>query len=190
MSTYPPDEHSLGASFVAVVETADFRDHDDGSAGCLSGRPAIGRVFLECEVRSAPVIGPEVGREHAPEMRLVQDDHVIEALPADRADHALDIRILPGTRRRGHDFGDAHASHAALEHGAIDAISIAVEPAGCRVVRKGVDHLLRGPLGRGMCRDVQMHDTTAMVAQHHHTNSTRPVSVGTVKKSIDAADAR
>ena len=51
------------------------------------------------EVCSAAVIVLEVGRENAPEMRLV-DDHMIEALPLDRADHVLDIRILPRARRR------------------------------------------------------------------------------------------
>lgn len=110
-----------GASFVAVVKTADFRSHGDRSSGCLSGRSTIGRVFLEREVCSASVIVPEVGCENAPKMRLVQDDHVIEACPADRADHALDIRILPGTRRRRDDFGDAHARHAAPQHVAIVA---------------------------------------------------------------------
>jgi hypothetical protein len=42
------------------------------------------------------------------------DDDVVETLSSDRADHALDERILPGTRRRGHDLGDGHARHAAL----------------------------------------------------------------------------
>ena len=63
MSTYP-HEHSLGASFVAVMETADFRDDDDRSTGCRSGRSAIGRVFLESEMRAAPVVVPKIGPEH------------------------------------------------------------------------------------------------------------------------------
>ena len=88
-----------GDAFVTVVQTANFRAHHDGSDACLGGGPVIGRVFLEGKVGSAPVIILDVGREHAPEMPLVQDDHVIEALSADRADHTLDIWILPGTRR-------------------------------------------------------------------------------------------
>jgi hypothetical protein len=32
-------------------------------------------------------------------MRVVQDDDVIEALSSDRADHRVDERILPRTRR-------------------------------------------------------------------------------------------
>ena len=123
-------------------------------------------------------------------MRFVQDHDVIQALPAHGADHALDIRVLPRARRRGHDFSDAHARHAALEGGAIDAITISVDPGRCRVVRKGVDHLLCGPLG---VRWAVMFRCTIRRRWWHrstHTNSTRPVRVGTVKKSIDAADAR
>jgi hypothetical protein len=118
-------------------------------------------------VRSASVIVPEVGCENPPKMRLVQDHHVIEASPTDRADHALDIRILPGTRRRGDDFGDAHARPAALERNAIDAISVPVDPARCGVAREGVDHLLRRPLGCGMRRDVGMQDAPTGVGQYH-----------------------
>ena len=97
-----------GVSFVAVVETADFRHHDDGSDGCLSGRSSIRRVLVEAEMRSASVVVEKVRREDAPKMRLVHDDDVVETLPSDRADHTLDVWILPGTRRRGQDLGDAH----------------------------------------------------------------------------------
>ena len=80
------------ASFVAVVQTADFRHGDDGSDGCLSDRSSIRGVLFESEMRSAAVIVAKVRREDAPKMRLVQDDDVIETLPPDRADHALDVR--------------------------------------------------------------------------------------------------
>ena len=99
-------------------------------------------------------------------MRLVQDDDVIETLSSDRADHALDERILPGTRRRGHDLGDAHGRHAALQGRAVNPVAIAVRPAGCRVVRKGLNHLLRPPLGGRMRRGVQMEDAPSMVGEH------------------------
>jgi len=166
-----------GDALVTVVETADFREHHDGSDDGLSGGPMIGRVFLESEVRSAPVIVLDVRREHAPEVRLVQDDHVVEALPADRADYALNIRILPGTRRCRNDFGDADTSDAALEHGAISSgkasttCCAAHSAVGCAVT-------LACRMRRRWC------DSTT------RTKSTRPVSVGTVKKSIEAADAR
>ena len=93
-----------------MVQTANFRHHDDGSDGCLSGRSSIRRVLVEAEMRSASVVVEKVRREDAPKMRLVHDDDVVETLPSDRADHALDVWILPGTRRRGQDLGDAQAA--------------------------------------------------------------------------------
>ena len=81
-----------------MMKTANFGDRDDLSGGRSTGRSVIWRVLLEAEVRSTPMIVPAVGREDAPEMRLVDDDHVVETLSSDRADHALDERILPGTR--------------------------------------------------------------------------------------------
>jgi hypothetical protein len=59
-------------------------------------------------------------------MRLVDDDHVIETFSSDRADQTFDVRILPRTRRRGDDLGDAHASQSPLEDVAVDAVSISV----------------------------------------------------------------
>ena len=71
-----------GVSFVAVVQTANFRHHDDGSDGCLSGRSSIRRVLVEAEMRSASVVVEKVRREDAPKMRLVHDDDVVETLPS------------------------------------------------------------------------------------------------------------
>ena len=67
-------------------------------------------------------------------MRLVYDDDMIETLRRNRADHAFDVRTLPGTRRRGHDLGDAHARQAALEGRATDAVAISTDPAMALVV--------------------------------------------------------
>src|SRR5919112_2851024 len=103
-------------------------------------------------MRPGPVIVGKVRPEDTLKMRLVQDDDVIETLSSDRADHALDQRILPGTRRHGHHLGDAHALHAALEGRAVNPIAVPVKPAGCRVVWKGLNSLLRSPLAGRMRR--------------------------------------
>ena len=52
----------------------------------------------------------------------------METLPSDGADHPLDERILPGTRRRGQDLGDEHARHAALEGRAATQLNEEVRP--------------------------------------------------------------
>jgi hypothetical protein len=114
------------APFIAVMETTDFGDRDDRSGACSRDRSVIWRVFLKAEMRSAPMIILAVELEDAPEMRLVDDDHVIETLSSDRADQAFDIRILPWTCRRGDDFGDAHPSQSALKNVAVDAVPISM----------------------------------------------------------------
>ena len=90
-------------------------------------------------MRSSPMIEPAVSREDAPEMRLVDDDHVIQTLSSDRADQAFDVWILPRTRRRGNDLGDAEADQSSAEDVAENAVAVTVQPAGRRVVRKGLD---------------------------------------------------
>ena len=150
----------------AVVKPADFRHGDDGSGGLHSDGPVIRGVLVQPEMRSAAVIVVKVRREDAPKMPLVHDDDVIETLPSNRADHALDERILPGTRRCGHHLGDAHARHAALEGRAVNPVAIPVTPAGRRVVRKGLNDLLRSPLGGRMRRGVEMENAPTMVGEH------------------------
>jgi hypothetical protein len=118
------------------METTDLGDRNDPPGGSFRDRSAIGRVFLEAQVRSTPMIVPAVRREDAPKMRLVDDDHVIETLSSDRADQAFDVRILSRTRRRGHDFGDAEADQSSVEDVAENAVAVTVQPAGRGVVRK------------------------------------------------------
>ena len=112
------------APLISVMETTDFGDRDDRPGGCSGHRSVIWGVFLEREVRSGPMVILEVGREDTPEVRLVKDDHVIEALSSDRSDQAFNVRILPWTRRRGDNFRDAHASQSPLKDVAVDVVSI------------------------------------------------------------------
>jgi hypothetical protein len=71
---------------------------------------------------SSPMVVGEVPGERAPEMRLVEDDDVIETFAPNRSDHAFDVRVLPWTRRRRDDFTDAHAGDSAAEEVAIDGV--------------------------------------------------------------------
>jgi len=84
-------------------------------------------------------------------MSLVQDDHVVEELAADRADHALGERVLPGRTRCGEDLGDADAFHPSAKLGAVDAVTITEQVARRRVIGERLDDLLRRP-GDGACR--------------------------------------
>ncbi len=53
----------------------------------------------------------QVSGEGAPEMRLIQDDHVIETLAPNGSDQPFDVGILPRTRRARDDLADAVVRH-------------------------------------------------------------------------------
>jgi hypothetical protein len=76
-----------------MIETTDFGDRDDRPRGYSRAPSVIWRVSLEAEMRPTPMIVPAVGGEDAPEMRFVDDDHVIETFSLDRADQAFEVRI-------------------------------------------------------------------------------------------------
>jgi hypothetical protein len=121
-------------------------------------------------------------------MPLAEDDQVVQTLAPNGSDQSLRIRVLPRTCGTGDDLRDAHAGDTAPEHVPVDGIAIPREPPRRGVVRKGLDDLLRRPCGGGVFGDRQVDDSAGWWASSTSTNSTRPVSVGTVKKSIDTRD--
>src|SRR5258705_9463547 len=58
-----------------------------------------------------------------------------------------------------------HASDSLAERLAVDRVAVAQQPAGRRVIRKRLNNLLRGPGGRRMLRDVEVHDPPAVMEQ-------------------------
>ncbi len=54
------------------------------------------RIFVQEQVRSETVVIAGVGREDPAQLGLVEDDDVIEAHSADRADQPLRMPVLPG----------------------------------------------------------------------------------------------
>jgi hypothetical protein len=85
---------SGGLPFVAVVQAADFRTRHD-AAGRLDGS-FHRRILAEREVRARPLVIRDVGPKDSTKMPLIEDDDVVQALAADRADDAFDVGILPG----------------------------------------------------------------------------------------------
>jgi hypothetical protein len=54
------------------------------------------RILVQSQVRSKSVVIAGVGRKDPAQMGLAEDDDVIEAFPADRADQSLRMSVLPG----------------------------------------------------------------------------------------------
>ena len=58
--------------------------------------PTARRVLVQGQVCSAFVVIAGVGRSDPAQMTLAEDNGMIEALPADRANQSLRMSVLPG----------------------------------------------------------------------------------------------
>src|SRR5262249_5800288 len=101
----------------------------------------------------------------------------VEELSADGADHALDKRVLPGRARSCEKLGDADGLHPSAKLGAIDAVAIAQQIAGRRIIGERLDDLSRGPGGGWGISHIEKRDSAAWMQQEdehvEHTEGRR-----------------
>ena len=78
-----------------MMQATDFRNlHDPPGLGELDG-PDVRRILVEGEVSASPVIVREVCGEDASQVPLAENDDMVQALAANRADESLREGILP-----------------------------------------------------------------------------------------------
>jgi hypothetical protein len=77
-----------------MVKAAEDRPSSD-LAEPLNGTKAR-RILVQGQVRSEFVGIASVGSNDPAQMGFAEDDYVIEAFPADRADQSLRMSVLPG----------------------------------------------------------------------------------------------
>ena len=70
----------------------DGTSHD--GAGQVFRAPAW-RLLVERKMRAHMVVVVGIGLENTAQVRLAEDDDVVETFASDRSDCALDVRILP-----------------------------------------------------------------------------------------------
>ena len=104
---------------------------------------AVGGLHSEAAIGPAMVVG-QVVVENALGMLLVFDDDVVEAVPAEAADHALVEGIGRRRARRSGEESGAESADAALEVGAVDRVSVVDNESGDLV---GIAGRLRKALG-------------------------------------------
>jgi hypothetical protein len=148
------------------MQATNFRNREDRAVRWRLDIPSIGSIFLEREVSAGPVILREVRREDSSKVTLAENDDVVQALAANRADKSLREGILPRTLRGGENFSDADALHPLPEGVTVDCIAVAEEVGRRGIVWEGVDDLLSGPAGGRMLGDIEMDDPSAMVSEH------------------------
>ena len=149
-----------------MVEATDFANRDDLAEFRPLNWAAVGRILVEREVSTRPVIVREVASQGAAQVPFAKDEDVIQALAPDGADEPLREGVLPRAVRRREDFTDAHALHALPEHVTVDRVAIAEEVGRGGVVREGVHDLLGRPGSGGMLGDIEVEDAPAVVGEH------------------------
>ena len=75
------------------MQAGQDRTRDDG-AGPLH-RPTKGPILAQRQVRADLIVVGRIRRQNLSKVRLAEDQHAVQALPAYRANQALRIRILP-----------------------------------------------------------------------------------------------
>src|SRR5258706_5452601 len=82
------------------------------------------RILVQRPMCSDGVVVMGVRFQNATQMRLAQDNHMIDALALDRSDQPFGKAILPRRGWRGRLVPDAHGAQSASDDGAKDAIPI------------------------------------------------------------------
>lgn len=148
------------------------------------------RIAIQRLVCPRQMVVFQVVAEQSFQMGLVEHDHVVEQLPADRANQAFDVGILPRAARWADDFVDTEIPNSLLEDFAVNAIAIAHQKPWSQFEREGLDYLLGSPCGQRVRRHVEVDNVTTVEKQHHEAVQGRNVAVGTTKKSMAAVSAR
>src|SRR5262245_28948496 len=128
-------------------------------------QPRHRTIHVQCPVSSPGMVVREVGSQEPPEMALVQDNHVIQALTTDAPDEPLDIGVLPRTSWGDEHFFNPHIPHPLPKRSAVNAVPIVQQIAWCFFPRKRVHHLLGSPLGSRMFRQIEVDDAGPLVGQ-------------------------
>ena len=114
------------------------------------------------------MIEAEVLAKDALGMVLVADDDVVEAIPAEGADHALAEGVGSRRSRGGSEEPRAEPADAAAKVGAVDRVPVMdEEPGSLLAVGGGLDEPLGGPVGAGVRRDAGVDDLAAVESEDH-----------------------
>src|SRR5262245_16263494 len=99
-------------------------------------------IHVQGSVCAPVMIILEIPGQEPPQMALVQDDHLVEAVAADTANEPFHVGILPWALWGDEDLFDPHVPYPLPKGRPVDTITVAEEIPWCLVPREGFDHLL------------------------------------------------
>lgn len=162
-------------AFVSMVKTADVGNGDHRSKFRRLHGSRLRGVFGQRQMCPGLVIIRDKHLYMPVKRSLVEDDHMIQALAAYRADDALDVGSLPGATGRGKHFLAAHIADLLHKVVAENPIPIPQEITRCRVPGKRTAELLSGPFHRWMRRYAEVENPATVVCQNQeHVQDLKP----------------
>src|SRR6202171_444400 len=108
-----------------------------------------------------------IGFQNPAEMRLAQDNHMIDALAPDRSDQPFGKAILPRRSWYNGLVPDAHGTQAARDDNAVDSIPISDHIARSHLPGKRLGYLTCNPLRRRVGCDVNPDEISAIKPYNH-----------------------
>src|SRR6476646_2222857 len=122
----------------------------DGNGG--NGARSLDRSMQRCQVGARSIVIRRIGGKNSPQVRLGEDEYLIQALAAQCADQTFGTTILPRRPRRDRSIADTHRPHPRREDVSIGAVVVAhqvgwrrgpgeclgdqpSQPLGCRMPR-------------------------------------------------------
>ena len=133
------------------------------------------------------VVVDELGEETV-EVSLVDDDHVIQRLGADRAHKSFCDGVRAGGPDRSSDTRDAQFGQPGSERTAVDSVTVVDEVSGLPPPRSRLDHLLPDPR-RGRTRGHIEVDQLTTVVPDEEEDVEDPVVDGVDHQQIGRPDS-
>ena len=146
-----------------MVESTDLWDRNDPIRLVRLNGSTFWCVFIQRQVRAGFVIIPEIFFEQSPQMGVIENDHMIQAIATNASDQPLHVAIQPGTAWCYLDLFDVHSFDSRPEGFTVDSVAISNHKPGSRVFRKCFDDLLCRPGRRRMLSDIKVNDAATIV---------------------------
>src|SRR5580704_18369224 len=105
-----------------MVQPAE--DRLSGELAEALDRSMARRILAQRQMCSQVVVIDAVGRKDSAQVGLAEDDDVIEAFPADRADQSLRMPVLPGWPRGDRVIAYAHGCKTLRDGVAVALVAI------------------------------------------------------------------
>ena len=128
--------------------------------------PGFRRIFVQRQMRPAGMVIFEIFAKDSTQVPLIENNNMIQAIPAYGPDNSFNERILPRRARGRNDLLDTQALDPSSNLLTVNGIPITQQIAWSGIEWKCFYQLLGRPPCGGMRCNIEVHDVTAVMAEH------------------------